>query len=216
MLSGTHGLKRWSLKTHFSFPLAMLIILSIVLLVVPAHAENEDRIVTLHYSSFDGGGYSYSVQVMDENILSADLRYDYGGQSHELEEGSHFDVLITLTAVQPGETNVVIRWESPILPPGESHYIVSIADDLTVTLEELNGNEIYHDLMEPLPSAPERVGHVNAGDIMLFGDSCVVIFYKSFDTPYSYTRIGNIADAEGLAAAIDGQSAYVTFEKMED
>ena len=44
MLSGTHGLKRWSLKTHFSFPMAMLIILSIVLLVVPAHAENGDRI----------------------------------------------------------------------------------------------------------------------------------------------------------------------------
>ena len=51
---------------------------------------------------------------------------------------------------------------------------------------------------------------------MLFGDNCVVIFYQSFDTPYSYTCIGRIADAEKLTEAIDGQGAYVSFEKMED
>ena len=52
-------------------------------------------------------------------------------------------------------------------------------------MTELNGNEKYHYLMGPLPSAPERVGHIEAGDIMLFGDDCVVVFYQSFDTPYS-------------------------------
>lgn len=229
-------------------------ILLILVFCGAAHAEEEKQTVVLRYSSFDGGGYLYSVRAEDEAILSADVRYDYGNQNHEMEDGSPFDALITLTALAPGTTEVVIQWESPILPPGEAHYIATVLDDMTVQLEEkpymrvsiydvpliasleenetaaafaallplridmeeLNGNEIYHDLFSPLPSSPERIGHVEAGDIMLFGDHCVVIFYQAFDTPYAYTRIGRIADTEKLMEAIDGQGAYVSFEKMED
>ena len=60
---------------------------------------------------------------------------------------------------------------------------------MTLHMTELNGNEKYHTLLSPLPSRPERIGHVEAGDLMLFGDDCIVLFYKSFRTPYSYTRI---------------------------
>ena len=87
---------------------------------------------------------------------------------------------------------------------------------LHVDMDELNGNELYHYLLSPLRSSPERIGHVEAGDIMLFGNNCVVIFYQSFDTPYSYTRIGRIDDTEKLVEAIDGQGAYLSFDKMED
>lgn len=80
-------------------------------------------------------------------------------------------------------------------------------------MTELNGNEKYHYLMSGLPSTPERVGHIEAGDIMLFGDSCVVVFYQSFDTPYSYTRIGRIGGIEALAEKLGGGDVDVTFEK---
>ena len=83
--------------------------------------------------------------------------------------------------------------------------------DLHMT--ELNGNEKYHDLMGPLPSAPERVGKIEAGEIMLFGDNCVVLFYQSFQTPYSYTRIGQISDTAGLADALGTGDADVRFER---
>ena len=33
---------------------------------------------------------------------------------------------------------------------------------------------------------------------MLYGNNCLVIFYKSFDTSYSYTRIGHIENLEDL------------------
>ena len=79
-------------------------------------------------------------------------------------------------------------------------------------MTELNGNEKYHYLMGPLPSAAERVGHIEAGDIMLFGDDCVVVFYQSFDTPYSYTRIGRILRLESLAEQLSSGDADVIFE----
>ena len=80
-------------------------------------------------------------------------------------------------------------------------------------MTELNGNEKYHYLMSGLPNAPERVGHIEAGDILLFGDSCVVVFYQSFDTPYSYTRIGRIGNADGLAELLGPGDADVTFAR---
>lgn len=84
---------------------------------------------------------------------------------------------------------------------------------LDVTMSELNGNEKYYYLDEPLPQNAQRVGRIEAGDIMLWGDDCVVIFYESFSTPYSYTRLGRIENAEGLKEAAGAGAAQVTFEK---
>ena len=105
---------------------------------------------------------------------------------------------------------------------GEQEFIAALEDSDTgrafaallpmeLHMTELNGNEKYHYLMGPLPAASQRVGHIEAGDIMLFGGDCVVVFYQSFDTPYSYTRIGKINDIEGLADALGDGDADVIF-----
>ena len=83
---------------------------------------------------------------------------------------------------------------------------------LTLDMNELNGNEKYFYLQDSLPTNTERVGTINAGDIMLYGSDCIVLFYKSFDTPYSYTRIGHIDDTSGLAEAVGVGNVTVTFE----
>ncbi len=63
---------------------------------------------------------------------------------------------------------------------------------LELTMNELNGNEKYTYLGEPLPVDTFNPGRVEAGDVMLFGDDCLVIFYESFETEYSYTKIGHV------------------------
>ncbi|MGN1104030.1 MAG: cyclophilin-like fold protein [Candidatus Coproplasma sp.] len=40
----------------------------------------------------------------------------------------------------------------------------------------------------------------------------IVLFYKSFTTPYSYTQIGSVDDVEGLEQAVGTQSVTVTFQ----
>lgn len=83
---------------------------------------------------------------------------------------------------------------------------------LTLDMSELNGNEKYYYLDTALPSAPEKIGHISEGDIMLYGDSCLVVFYESFDTSYTYTRIGHIDDISGLKDALGAGSVSVRFE----
>ena len=83
---------------------------------------------------------------------------------------------------------------------------------LDVDMNELHGNEKYVYLDADLPSKPERVGQIHAGDLMLFGSNCVVIFYADFATSYTYTRLGKI-DATDLAATLGNGNVHVTFTR---
>ncbi|HEY0679754.1 MAG TPA: cyclophilin-like fold protein [Chitinophagaceae bacterium] len=83
---------------------------------------------------------------------------------------------------------------------------------LTVNMVELNGNEKYVDLPSSLPTSAANPGTIQAGDLMLYGSSTLVLFYKTFATSYSYTRLGRIDDVTGLVAALGTGNVSVTFE----
>lgn len=82
---------------------------------------------------------------------------------------------------------------------------------LDVRMSELNGNEKYHYLLEELPSNDILPGVVHAGDVMLYSEDCLVVFYETFSTSYRYTPIGHVCDAEGLIEALGNGSADVSF-----
>lgn len=86
---------------------------------------------------------------------------------------------------------------------------------LTMNMSELNGNEKYYTLSQSLPTAAHNSGTIYAGDIMLYGSSTIVIFYKTFQTSYSYTKIGHVDDVTNLQQALGMGSVQVNFSKEE-
>lgn len=83
---------------------------------------------------------------------------------------------------------------------------------LTINMSELNGNEKYSGLSVNLPTNASNPGTIQSGDLMIYGSNTMVLFYKTFSTSYSYTRLGRINDATGLAAAVGPGSVTVTYE----
>lgn len=107
---------------------------------------------------------------------------------------------------------------------GGQEFTVTLADNesarrlvdllpLTLDMSELNGNEKFFYLDTELPADPCQPGQINAGDLMLYGDNCLVLFYESFTSGYSYTRLGSVDDPVGLAQALGGGEVEVTFAR---
>ena len=99
-------------------------------------------------------------------------------------------------------------------------YIINLEDNKTVksfinmlplelNMNELNENEKYVYLDKTLPTNSYNPKRINTGDVMLYGNNCLVIFYKSFDTSYSYTKIGHIDNLPNLG----NNNILVRFEK---
>lgn len=73
---------------------------------------------------------------------------------------------------------------------------------LTIDMEDLHSNEKFYYLSDSLPTDSESPGGINAGDIMLYGDDCLVFFYEDLTTSHNYTRLGYIEDVERFTHAI--------------
>ena len=82
---------------------------------------------------------------------------------------------------------------------------------ITITMSDLNGNEKYYNFSKSFSTSSENVASINKGDIMLFGDNCLVIFYKSFSTRYKYTKLGYIKNTEDLENSFGKGDIEITF-----
>jgi hypothetical protein len=129
-----------------------------------------------------------------------------------------------IVSCAPAQTPTVAERSKQIkIKIGSKHFTATLEDNatagafktllpMTVNMTELNGNEKYFRLSNKLPVHATNPGTIQSGDLMMYGSNALVIFYKSFPTPYDYTRLGRIKDTTGLAAAVGSGSAMVTFE----
>jgi hypothetical protein len=83
---------------------------------------------------------------------------------------------------------------------------------LTLNMTEFNNNEKYAELPNSLPTNATNPGTIQNGDLMLYGNNVLVLFYKTFPTSYSYTKIGKIDSPEALQNALGIGDATVKFE----
>ena len=86
---------------------------------------------------------------------------------------------------------------------------------LTLDMAELNGNEKHADLQRALPVNASRTGTIRNGDLMLYGANTLVIFYSTFESSYSYTRLGRVDNPAGLAEALGKRGVRVVFSREQ-
>jgi hypothetical protein len=109
-----------------------------------------------------------------------------------------------------------------IITIGSSTFVATLDDNataaefkarlpMTLKMSELNGNEKYFRLKHNLPTKASNPGKIQAGDLMIYGSNTLVLFYETFSTSYSYTRLGAISDTAGLVAAVGSADVTVTF-----
>ena len=105
---------------------------------------------------------------------------------------------------------------------GTERFAVTLEDNLTARafvqllpatfeMAELNGNEKHASLPRSLPTNAVRPGTIRTGDVLLYGNNTLVVFYETFRSSYSYTRIGRITESAGLAQALGPGNQRVAF-----
>lgn len=81
----------------------------------------------------------------------------------------------------------------------------------TLNMADVNGNEKFYNFDKSLPTNSDRVRKINNGDLMIYGSDCLVLFYESFSTMYSYTPIGYIENPDGLKEVLGEGNVTVIF-----
>jgi hypothetical protein len=83
---------------------------------------------------------------------------------------------------------------------------------LKLNMADVNANEKVVSLPTKLPTNDTNPRHIQTGDLMIWTSRSLVLFYKSFPTSYSYTKLGRIDDPSGLAAALGAGDVPASFE----
>jgi hypothetical protein len=107
---------------------------------------------------------------------------------------------------------------------GEHRFAIKLTDNaaarafaellpLTLEMSELNGNEKHGELPKALPANASRPGSIRTGDLMLYGSHTLVVFYLTFNSSYSYTRLGRVDDPSDLARALGPHGIRVVFSQ---
>lgn len=82
---------------------------------------------------------------------------------------------------------------------------------LSLNMAELNSNEKFAELDKQLPVNAIQPGLIENGDVMVYGNRTVVVFYKTFHSSYSYTRLGRINNPSVLAQVLGIGDVHMQF-----
>lgn len=83
---------------------------------------------------------------------------------------------------------------------------------MTINMSELNSNEKFFYFSSTLPTNATPGGSIQAGDLMLYGKNCLVLFYERLNTSYCYTRLGKVDNVNGLKTTLGAGNIIVKLE----
>lgn len=82
----------------------------------------------------------------------------------------------------------------------------------TLNMDDYGSQEKIGQLTFDLPSVPTQTpARINIGDIYLWSDNNLVLFYTTFSNSYSYVPVGHITDVSELRDVLGSDSVEVIF-----
>jgi hypothetical protein len=146
------------------------------------------------------------------------------GGSHAAERSA--PAARTVAAADAGAATGTSKEVRMWMTAGGQRFAITLADTdaarsfaarlpMTLDMTDLNGNEKKFDLPKNLPANPIRPVTIRKGDLMLWGNNTLVVFYMTFNSPYSYTRLGQVSDPIGLEQALGRGDVRVQFSAQQ-
>ena len=83
---------------------------------------------------------------------------------------------------------------------------------ITLNMTDLNKNEKYFHFSKSFPMDKFSPKMINSGDLMLWNDNSLVLFYETFSTNYQYTKVGKIDNPNMLAQTLGSDDIKITFD----
>ena len=69
---------------------------------------------------------------------------------------------------------------------------------VTIQMTDVDGNEKYGCMYYKIATESPKTNVVTKGDVLLFGESCVIVAYKDFKSSSKYTKLGHIDNVDDL------------------
>ena len=83
---------------------------------------------------------------------------------------------------------------------------------ITLNMRDLNKNEKYFHFSKNFSMDKFSPKMINSGDLMLWNDNSLVLFYETFSTNYQYTKVGRIDNPNMLAQTLGRDDIKITFD----
>lgn len=86
---------------------------------------------------------------------------------------------------------------------------------LQLDMEDLHDNEKYYYFSDDFDTADEEIKEIHEGELFIYNNNCLVLFYESFETKYQYTPLGKISDTAGLKEALGTGTTTISFSTAD-
>lgn len=83
---------------------------------------------------------------------------------------------------------------------------------ITLNMSDLHSNEKYNYLDSNFTTNSNTPNMINTGDIKLYGNNCLVVFYKDFKNYYSYTNLGRVENPNEFVKELGNGNVDISFE----
>lgn len=217
---GDAGMDRRHLKgtKNHVLVMAVCILLSFVLGAACCQAEpltgagEEGGTAVLEFSSFDGGGPDYYIELDDPELVSYTSRRVYDNEDHEMMTGSGYTIIYTFTGLKSGTTGMTVHVSSPLSENYDIYYTVIVDDDLNVTMKQeraISRFELYrsgdgfYDTYEIITLQNQYSVSVNGEDFRSVRDDIVDALYDVVEKYDLYRWDGFDEYEDGI---LDGES----------